>query len=129
MTYKDIFKKESLLRCLSAALLICAYFSTEPASLIAAPKEPQDIIFFDSQKNSRGKTGMPPAVFSHSLHKKNGVDCNNCHPDIFKPEKGSNNVSMVENINGNFCGACHMGGGDYRMDNWNMSNCEKCHKK
>lgn len=116
------------MRCLSAGLLLIAYFLIEPASLIASSKAPQDIIIFDKQKDSRGKTEISPAVFSHSSHKKNGLACKACHPGIFEPKKGANEVSMMENINGNFCGACHMGGGEFRMGSWDMSSCDKCHK-
>jgi len=122
-------KPYTLLRCVSVALLIFAYFLILPISSIASSSAPQDIIIFDSQKASRGKADIPPALFSHSLHKKNNIACNDCHPDIFEPRKGANKITMKENINGYFCGACHMGGGNFRMGNWDMSDCNKCHQK
>ena len=97
-------------------------------ALSAEPAEPQDIIIIDNQKESRGEAEIPPARFSHSIHKKNGVTCNECHPDLFKAEIGANDITMKRNIDGEFCGNCHMGTGTFRLSSWNMSDCMRCHK-
>lgn len=33
--------------------------------------------------------------------------CENCHPEIFKPQKGTNNPSMDGILAGEHCGRCH----------------------
>ena len=90
--------------------------------------EPQDIIIIDNHKKSRGEAEIPPARFSHAIHKKKGVTCNECHPDVFKAEIGANDITMKRNIDGEFCGKCHMGTGTFRLSSWNMSDCMRCHK-
>ena len=98
-----------------------------PGALTVFSAEPQDVIILDKQKESRGEAKMPPARFSHSIHKKNGVTCEKCHPDVFVAKKGANDITMKRNIDGEFCGACHMGSGAFLLSTWNMSDCEKCH--
>lgn len=52
----------------------------------------------------RGK--MPDVVFPHKAHTEI-LDCSNCHPDIFIPQKGANQISMAAIILGQKCGVCH----------------------
>ena len=56
--------------------------------LHALGKEPQDIIIFNSNKESRGLSNMPPAVFSHSAHNRKNK-CKDCHPAIFSEKIGA----------------------------------------
>ena len=107
--------------------LIAVIFGS-PMAPLASAGSPPDIIILNSQGSSRSKADMPPARFSHSVHKKNKVGCKECHPSPFKAKKGANKITMKENINGDFCGKCHMGGGKYLLSNWNMSDCQRCHK-
>jgi len=51
-------------------------------------------------------TSMGDRVFPHKAHTK-WLYCSNCHPRIFKPEKGSNNMNMTGILNGKWCGTCH----------------------
>jgi c(7)-type cytochrome triheme protein len=88
----------------------------------AAGKEPQDIIVFKNQGASRKKAEMPPARFSHSIHNKKKLKCNNCHPSVFKEKIGANIVTMKKNVDGEYCGKCHNG-----QSAWDMSACRRCH--
>jgi len=72
-----------------------------------------DIIFKDTGK-------MPWVKFPHSAHTK-WLACENCHPDIFIPQKGANNPSMDGILAGEHCGRCH---DKVAFALW---ICERCH--
>lgn len=65
---------------------------------------------------------MPNVIFPHFPHTF-WLDCANCHPNIFIMKKGSNPISMVKIVNGEFCGRCH---GRIAFP---ISNCTRCHVK
>jgi c(7)-type cytochrome triheme protein len=44
--------------------------------------------------------------FPHKAHTQ-WLACENCHNEIFKPQKGSNNIAMFNILNGEQCGRCH----------------------
>lgn len=65
--------------------------------------------------------GIPPAVFSHLPHVWQ-LDCSNCHPDLFNvKKKTTQHFSMVANLQGEFCGVCHMNVA------FPMADCKRCH--
>ncbi len=66
-------------------------------------------------------SGIPPAVFSHTIHLK-WLDCSNCHPEIFNiKKKATKHFSMSRILNNEFCGACHL-----RIA-FPMNECRRCH--
>ncbi len=65
---------------------------------------------------------MPNVIFPHGPHTM-WLECGNCHPGIFTMRKGSNPISMVKIVNGEFCGRCH---GRVAFP---ISNCTRCHVK
>lgn len=52
------------------------------------------------------KGSMPNVVYPHKQHTE-WLDCSNCHPDIFIPAKGANQISMASILLGEKCGVCH----------------------
>lgn len=62
-----------------------------------------------------------PIAFSHQKHTVwNG--CELCHPEIFPAaEKGTAHYSMLANIQGQYCGACHL------KVAFPLNNCQRCH--
>jgi c(7)-type cytochrome triheme protein len=72
-----------------------------------------DIIFKDTGN-------MPWVKFPHGAHTK-WLDCSNCHPKIFIPQKGANNPSMDGILSGEHCGRCH---DKVAFALW---ICERCH--
>ena len=68
------------------------------------------------------KGSMPDVVFPHKQHTQH-LDCTNCHPDIFIPQKGANKMSMARNLMGEMCGVCH---GKVAFP---LSRCTACHSK
>ena len=72
-----------------------------------------DIIFKDTGN-------MPWVRFPHQAHTE-WLDCSNCHPKIFIPQKGANNPSMDGILAGEHCGRCH---DKVAFALW---ICERCH--
>ena len=52
------------------------------------------------------KGSMPDVVYPHKQHTE-WLDCSNCHPAIFVPQKGANQISMAAILLGEKCGVCH----------------------
>jgi c(7)-type cytochrome triheme protein len=72
-----------------------------------------DIVFKDTGN-------MPWVRFPHIAHTE-WLDCSNCHPKIFIPQKGANNPSMDGILAGEHCGRCH---DKVAFALW---ICERCH--
>ena len=68
------------------------------------------------------KGSMPDVVYPHKQHTE-WLDCSNCHPAIFIPKKGANNISMASILLGKDCGVCH---GKVAFP---VAECRKCHSK
>lgn len=66
--------------------------------------------------------GVRPVVFPHWFHRIR-FRCKVCHSELgFKMRAGSNDVTMVDIIDGKFCGMCH----NDRIA-WGPANCDLCH--
>ena len=61
-------------------------------------------------------------VFSHDVH-LDMFGCDECHPDLFRPERGANPANMEEMEEGGSCGACHDGATAFSV----TGNCQACH--
>lgn len=68
------------------------------------------------------KGSMPDVVYPHKQHTE-WLDCSNCHPAIFIPQKGANNISMASILVGEKCGVCH---GKVAFP---VAECRRCHSK
>jgi len=68
------------------------------------------------------KGSMPDVVYPHQAHTE-WLDCSNCHPAIFVPEKGANSMSMASILLGQQCGVCH---GKVAFP---VSECRLCHSR
>lgn len=68
------------------------------------------------------KGSMPDVVYPHKQHTE-WLDCSNCHPAIFLPQKGANDISMAAILLGEKCGVCH---GKVAFP---VSECRRCHSK
>lgn len=66
------------------------------------------------------KGSMPNVVYPHEAHTQ-WLDCSNCHPAIFVPQKGANQMSMAGILLGKQCGVCH---GKVAFP---VSDCRRCH--
>ena len=68
------------------------------------------------------KGSMPDVVYPHRQHTE-WLDCSNCHPAIFIPQKGANQISMAAILLGQKCGVCH---GKVAFP---VSECRRCHSQ
>ena len=68
------------------------------------------------------KGTMPDVVYPHKQHTQ-WLDCANCHPAIFIPMKGANQISMAAIMMGEKCGVCH---GKVAFP---VSDCRRCHSQ
>lgn len=62
-------------------------------------------------------------IFSHDLH-LSMFGCDECHPDLFRPERGSNPANMAQMEDGQSCGACHDGSTAFSV----AGDCAACHE-
>ncbi len=62
-------------------------------------------------------------IFSHKVH-AGMFGCDECHPDIFVPQRNSNQVGMKKMEAGESCGACHDGNTAFGV----KSDCGSCHQ-
>lgn len=70
------------------------------------------------------KSSMPDVVFPHKAHTQ-WLDCSNCHPKIFIPQRNANVMSMSGILLGKQCGVCH-GKVSFPVT---TKTCRKCHSK
>jgi c(7)-type cytochrome triheme protein len=70
------------------------------------------------------KASMPDVVFPHKPHTQ-WLHCSNCHPKIFIPQKGANQINMSAILLGQKCGVCH-GKVSFPIT---TKSCKKCHSK
>jgi c(7)-type cytochrome triheme protein len=80
----------------------------------------QEMLVMDMDIMFKDTGNMPWVRFPHIEHTK-WLACENCHPKIFKPQKGSNNPSMDGILAGEHCGRCH---DKVAFALW---VCERCH--
>lgn len=68
--------------------------------------------------------GISPVIFPHQTH-GDWLDCSNCHPDIFNIKQyATDDLSMENILNYEFCGVCHG-----RVAFPPNDNCKRCHPK
>lgn len=84
------------------------------------PKAEQLVMDLNIVREVKGY--MPDVVYPHKQHTQ-WLDCSNCHPAIFIPQKGANSISMAAILMGQKCGVCH---GKVAFP---VSECRICHSK
>jgi c(7)-type cytochrome triheme protein len=69
----------------------------------------------------RKNTGeMDMVLFPHKQHTE-WMACSNCHEQIFKSKAGATKFSMLDILNGEYCGRCH---GAVAFP---LTECKRCH--
>lgn len=84
------------------------------------PEAKGTVFDFDVVREVKGS--MPDVVYPHKQHTQ-WLDCLNCHPSIFIPQRGANKISMASIMMGQHCGVCH---GKVAFP---ISECRKCHSR
>lgn len=91
----------------------------EPKDSLNPNQKPSIVLDLDVIFESKG--GMPGVLYPHKPHTE-WLDCSNCHPNIFKMQKGANPITMLKIVSGEYCGRCH---GKVAFP---LSNCLRCHR-
>ena len=73
---------------------------------------------------SAGSPG--PVTFTHASHLARGARCADCHPGLFKMQKGGGSLTMDAMAAGKACGACH--NGKKAFEAMDGDKCATCHK-
>lgn len=69
----------------------------------------------------RRNTGeMDMVLFPHKQHTE-WLACSNCHEELFKSKAGATKFSMLDILNGEYCGRCH---GAVAFP---LTECKRCH--
>ncbi|MCK5237245.1 MAG: cytochrome c3 family protein [Deltaproteobacteria bacterium] len=68
---------------------------------------------------------MADVKYSHELH-TDLFNCETCHPAIFIPARGTNDINMYKIWKGEFCGKCH---GKVAFQAKGFENCQRCHSE
>ena len=93
---------------------------TSPAKYLSI-KPDQDVSFKETLLLESEWEGIPPSIFPHRTHAWL-LDCSNCHPEPFNiKKKTTKHFSMLANLNGEFCGVCHL------TVAFPMHDCKRCH--
>lgn len=86
-------------------------------------EEEEDEIIMDMDVVIEAKSDfVNDVVYPHYIHTW-WLPCSVCHPAIFIPQKGANNMTMVEISRGKFCGRCH------GKVSFPLTDCFRCHVK
>jgi c(7)-type cytochrome triheme protein len=101
-----------------------AFGVTEPDSCVTCHgsdmRQPKTIVFDKPVK---------AVIFDHQMHTEDfGLECNNCHNDLFKMKLGdaeskTEEFTMEALYAGKYCGACHDGDNAFASD----TRCTTCH--
>lgn len=62
-------------------------------------------------------------TFPHSAHVEQ-FGCGDCHPELFRAERGANKATMEDMEDGKSCGACHNGSDAFSV----AEDCDSCHQ-
>lgn len=63
---------------------------------------------------------MPWVLFPHKPHTQ-WLACENCHDEIFKREAGATQFTMLDILQGEYCGRCHS------RVSFPLTECDRCH--
>lgn len=94
--------------------------SIDPRTSVDNPNVPPVVLDLNIVREVKGS--MPNVVYPHKQHTE-WLDCVNCHPAIFIPMKGANQISMASILLGEKCGVCH---GTVAFP---VSECRRCHSQ
>jgi c(7)-type cytochrome triheme protein len=92
----------------------------EPRNSLGQVSTPPIVLDLNIVREVKGS--MPDVVYPHKQHTQ-WLDCSNCHPAIFIPQKGANQISMASILLGEKCGVCH---GKVAFP---VSECRRCHSR
>jgi c(7)-type cytochrome triheme protein len=103
------------------ACAACHEFRPAGATPARVPAGPPAAMTFPTDSGSPG-----PVTFDHGKHIARRTKCTDCHPKLFRMQKGSVKLSMADMGEGKSCGVCH--NGEKAFGVMDADKCEMCHK-
>lgn len=91
----------------------------QPRSTIKKETD-EEILDLDVLMITAGEGSVPYVKFPHKPHTE-WLDCSNCHDRLFKSESGATKFTMLDILNGEFCGTCH------GAVSFPLTECNRCH--
>jgi len=91
----------------------------EPRSTIKGEVE-EEILDLDVLIMGTGAGSVPFIRFPHKAHTE-WLACSNCHEHLFKSEVGATEFTMMQILNGEYCGVCH------GAVSFPLTECNRCH--
>ncbi len=108
-------RREKAMKALILAIMLAAVLAAAGTSTAVPPGKTAD-----------WDTPMGKVTFDGQKHKDAGLNCMDCHPNVFKMKGGSFDAKMADHNEGkNFCWSCHNGTRAFTP----QGNCAKCHVK
>ena len=89
----------------------------EPRSFLRKEK---NLELLDSEIIMKGTGDNYYVLFPHKAHTE-WLDCSNCHEKIFKSKAGETPMSMLQILQGEYCGRCH------GAVSFPLTECKRCH--
>lgn len=99
----------------------CHGFRAAAAGAKASATSGPPAITFPTDPGSLG-----PVTFQHARHLARGAKCGDCHPKLFKMQKGADKLNMNDMGEGKACGTCHNGQKAFSV--MDGDRCTSCHK-
>jgi c(7)-type cytochrome triheme protein len=99
----------------------CHTFRSVAASGKGSPASGPAAISFPADPGSPG-----PVTFIHTAHLARGAKCADCHPKLFKMQRGGVTLNMNDMAEGKACGTCHNGQKAFGV--MDGDKCATCHK-
>jgi len=91
----------------------------QPRSSIQG-KTDEEVLDLDVLMKGTGARSVPYILFPHKPHTE-WLACSNCHEHMFKSEAGATKFTMMEILNGEYCGTCH------GAVSFPLTECNRCH--
>jgi c(7)-type cytochrome triheme protein len=80
----------------------------------------EEVLDLDVLMTGTGAGSVPYILFPHKPHTE-WLACSNCHEHLFKSKAGATELTMLEILNGEFCGTCH------GAVSFPLTECNRCH--
>jgi len=80
----------------------------------------EEVLDLNVLMKGTGARSVPYILFPHKPHTE-WLACKNCHEHLFKSEAGATKFTMMEILDGEFCGTCH------GAVSFPLTECNRCH--
>ncbi len=82
--------------------------------------EEKELKVLDTNILMKGTADQPFVLFPHRAHTE-WLECGNCHDKLFVAKAGATPISMLQILQGEYCGRCH------GAVSFPLTECSRCH--